>query len=350
MRRILCTGSLGFLGANLVRALLDNGDFVIGIDDLSGGDEANHPTGIVTRDYYKFYEIDLANYKATDEVFRSHKPEIVVHLAANARESASFFDPYKICRANSLISSVVLELGVKYGMKKFVFTSSMSVFGKQRTPFAEEMRPRPVDPYGAQKAATEEMIAMVAGAHESFQYTILRPHNLFGPYQSMRDPFRNAIAIFANKIMRGEPINIYGKDHKRAFSFIGDALPAFVKATELDVANEQIINLGGTKEITILEAANEVVANFPEYPKPEIRGLPPRYGEVETAFATFDKSQKLLGFTETHGWKEGIRISCDWFRKKGPQEWMKDTLAIPTERIPLSWREHMDAVTRGRYD
>lgn len=338
MRRIFISGIAGFIGSHLAEAFIKRGDIVIGVDDLSGGDIRNLPTHLSqSRDLLRFFHEDLGNYPAIAEIFQAHRPEVVYHCAANAREGASFYDPYKITRANALISSVVFELAVKYRASKMVFLSSMSTYGKGKVPCPETARRQPVDIYGAMKTASEEMLEMLAGAH-GFPYTIIRPHNCVGQRQSMTDKFRNVAAIFMNSIMREEPLYIYGQGHIRAFSYIEDSLPAFVRAADIGVADGEIVNVGGKDPITITTLAQEIIANFPKYPTPEIIYLPPRHGEVEIAYVTWEKSEKLLGYEEKVGWQEGIKRMAVWAQEHGPQEWKPDRLAIPTEGMPLPWK------------
>ena len=122
MSRILCTGAAGFIGSHLVEGLLAQGHQVIGVDDLSGGFLENLPKWNDKHSHaFSFFKQDLFDYKATEEIFMGNRPEIIVHAAASAREGASFYSPYNICRTNMLISSVVLELGIKYHMRKFIF-------------------------------------------------------------------------------------------------------------------------------------------------------------------------------------------------------------------------------------
>lgn len=338
--RILVTGVAGHIGSHLARAFLSQEHTVIGIDDLSGGELANVPFDhIRSRERLKFFQTDLANYPATEEIFQQSRPHIVYHCAANAREAASYFDPYRIVRQNGYISSIVFELAIKHGTEKIVYCSSMATFGDlKRLPFQENARRVPVDVYGEMKIATEHMLEMLSAAH-GMKYTILLPHNVFGPTQSLRDPFRNLVTIQCNRIMRGEPLYLYGGGKSiRSFSYIEDCLPALVKAAQLDTANGERINIGGKMPIPVKHMTEKIVSCFPEYKVPEMVELPPRYGEVLEAYSSYEKSEQLLGYKELIGWEKGVEITAEWAKKKGPQEWREDKLAIPNESIPLPWK------------
>ncbi len=341
VKRILCSGAGGFICSHIVGALLKQGHFVVGVDDLSGGFYEN--VAPFLRDYptqFRFYQTDVGDRKAMTEIFLSHRPETVVHCASNARESASFFSPCDITYRNAMIGATLLELGILHKMQRFVFTSSMSAYGEGRVPFDEKAKRAPVDPYGVNKLAVEMMIEQLAKVH-GFSYVILRPHNQFGEGQSLVDPFRNFVAIAMQHIMRKESIYIYGDGtHTRSFSYIQDSLPCFIRAILNDSIDGEIINLGGKKEITINEMAraviDEMVGPGAEYP---IIHTEPRHGEVPHAFSTWAKSVDLLGYEENIGWRSGVARMATWAKLQGPKPWRFLPLAIPTEKMPLPWRE-----------
>lgn len=334
MSRVCVTGVAGLIGSWIAKGLIDAGHNVIGIDNLSGGSSLNLPRMPDQR--FRFFLADLTKYSEIEELFCSQRPEIIFHLASCAREGASEFQPYKITSTNILASIVVLELGIKYGMRRIIFTSSMSVYGKQDPPFSEKMPRMPVDPYGINKAATEQIIEEMAETH-GFEYVILRPHNVFGSGISLSDPYRGVVGIFMNLIMRREPIYIYGENHIRAFSYIEDCLPAMLRTVDLKKATGEIINIGGIEPISVMDMAETIISCFPEYPRPEIIQLPPRPHEVPRAWCTTDKSIKLLNYKEGVGWKEGISRMAVWAKEMGPQSWVVDNLPLLSEKAPKPW-------------
>lgn len=338
MTRILVTGCCGFIGSHIMHQLLHGDHLVIGIDDMSGGDIRNLPQGTLTT-RMQFHEHDMGDYRYMKEIFMATKPEIIYHCASCAREGASVYSPRHITYTNVMISSLLLELAIQYGIKRIVHFSSMSVYGEQRIPFDETMKRKPVDWYGVNKAAIESMLEMLAEVHR-FEYVILRAHNVFGENQNLIDPYRNVVGIFCNRIMREEPLYLYGEGHRRAFSYIGDSLPAFIEAgfAPADKVNKQIINVGGIHDTTIREMAEEVMKYFPNYPTPEIIVLPSRHAEVKAAFSTWEKSQKLLGYKEQYGWKEGIKRMAEWAKQRGPEPWKEDILPLLNDTAPETWR------------
>jgi len=331
--RVLVTGAAGFMGSHVAEGLLAAGHDVVGVDDLSGGFRRNLLPEV------EFYEVDLRDAEGAARVVRENPPEVLCHLAANAREGASQFQPRDVCGRNLMAYVNVLVPAVKHEVKKVVLYSSMAAYGDQKAPFDESMPRRPVDVYGVNKGAMEEITEILAEVHE-FSYTVIRPHNVFGERQSLRDQFRNVVGIFMNRIMRGEPLYIYGDgEQKRAFSYIGDSLPAFLRAAELrpEVDGEHI-NVGGKKPITVNEMAKLVAAEFGA--EPEVVYLPDRPREVKDAYCTHAKSERLLGYEEQFGLEEGLRRMAEWARTLGPQPWSEDRLELPSSKAPRIWMEN----------
>jgi len=330
--RVLVTGAAGFIGSHVTEGLLELGHEVVATDDLSGGFKRNVPAGA------RFEQGDLRDPEAAEGVVADSAPDLLCHLAANAREGASQFQPRDVCARNLMAYVNVLVPAVRRGLKKVVLYSSMAVYGEQTPPFSEEMPRQPVDVYGINKASMEGITEVLAEVHE-FEYTILRPHNVFGERQSLRDSYRNVVAIFMNRIMQGEPLYIYGDgEQRRAFSYIGDSLPALLRACELGARlNGQIVNVGGKEDISVNELAGLVAAEFEVEPK--LTYLPDRPREVKRAYSTWQKSEALLGYEEPYGLREGVRRMAQWARELGPQPWSEDTLELPSKKAPVIWQQ-----------
>lgn len=348
MAVILVSGASGFLGSWVCRELSKEKDLnghslhtVVGVDDLSGS-TLDNISDLSERPNFHFIKGDCGDYSAMEEVFATYSPQIFFHVASCAREGASAFSPRHIAYTNFMISAVMFELAIKYKITKIIFTSSMAVMGAGRVPFMEDDPKSPVDVYGTAKAAVEDMLIELANVHE-FAWTIIRPHNIVGVGQSLCDPFRNVAGIFANRIMRGEPIFIFGKDHIRAFSPVEDSIGPLIKCADIQTANQRVIFLGGSQEITIDELADEIISHFPEYKKPERIYLPPRPLEVPHAWCNTRLSEEILGYDEKTGWKQSIANFCAWAKKKGPVAWRVDDLPLRNEKTPLPWKQVLDA-------
>ncbi len=314
----------------MAEGLVAAGQEVVGADDLSGGFRRNLLPEVA------FHQLDLRDAEETARIVKDNPPEVLCHLAANAREGASQFQPRDVCGRNFMAYINVLVPAIQCNVKKVVLYSSMAVYGDQKAPFEETMPRRPVDVYGVNKTAMEETTEILADVH-GFSYTIIRPHNVFGERQSLQDKFRNVVGIFMNRIMRREPLYIYGDgEQRRAFSYIGDSLPALLRAAELrPELDRQHINVGGKSPITVNELAKMVGAEFAV--EPEVVHLPDRPREVKDAYCTWQKSEKLLGYEEQFGVKEGVRRMAEWARRLGPQRWTEEALELPSEKAPTIW-------------
>jgi len=325
--RILVTGSAGFVGSWIAQALIENGHKVLGIDDFSGGE--NSACDQLT--------LDLRNRRDLDIPIQFFKPEVLVHLAANAREGASQFQPWEVVSRNVSAYASVLEASLQAGVSRVVLFSSMAVYGDQTPPFDETLPLKPVDVYGTCKASMERMTEILSLVH-GFQWVVLRPHNVFGERQSMTDRYRNVVAIFMNRILRGEPIYIYGDgSQERAFSYIKNSLPCYVRAIEDTGVNKEAINIGGRVPITVKKLAELVMEQMGIEAK--IIYLPDRPLEVKYAYATTEKSERLLNYVEQYSLESGIASMASWAKKAGLREWKSEPLALVNELTPKTWVE-----------
>jgi UDP-glucose 4-epimerase len=292
--KIFVTGCAGLLGANYTRHLLANGHEVIGIDDLSGGYKAFLPKG----EKFTFAKFDLERRKKVVELFEEHKPDVLYHFAAYAAEGLSPFIRNFNYRNNLICSANLINECVKHGTK-FIFTSSMAVYGEQEPPFTEDKRPQPIDPYGIAKYAVECDLKL---AHEQFglRYNIVRPHNVLGIYQNIWDKYRNVIGIFIRKTLNGQPILVYGDgEQTRAFSDIKYYMEPFDKLlTDFD---GEIFNIGADKHFTLNSVAETVQSIGKKYGyEVPIEHGEPRH-EVKHAYCDHTKAKTMLNFQdETH--------------------------------------------------
>ncbi len=331
--RILVTGCCGFIGSHIFKALINSGHQVMGIDDLSGGYLEN------IKGYEEnFTAMDL-NSEFVDGLVRHFVPEVCFHTAASAREIGSLFEPLKSTRTNYLAYMNLITVLIKAKFKRMVLFSSMAVYGTGEPPFKESDPLHPEDVYGANKAAMEISTEALADIHD-FEYVILRPHNVFGEYQSLRDRFRNFIAIFMNRIMREEDLTIFGNGMQvRAPSYIRFSLPCYLNCLA-NCPSAEIINIGGIENYTVLDVAEIVIDQMLKYgwKKPNIVHAPDRPREVPVAYSTYKKSQDLLGYNETLAMKYCIKIMAGWTSVRGPQEWSEDTLELINDKAPEEWR------------
>lgn len=327
-KTVLITGVAGMMGGRLADWILENHPEVkvIGIDDLSGGFSENIDSRVI------FYYVDLVDAKKVDKIFAQHRPDVVFHFAAYAAECLSPFIRRFNYRNNLEATATIVNNCINFNVKRLVFTSSMAVYGHGSVPFREDDPPAPVDPYGVAKAAAERDI-QIAGNQHGLSYCILRPHNVYGVKQNIWDPYRNVLGIFMYKVLAGDPITIFGDGlQQRAFSYIDDTLEPMWKAGTDPRADKHIINLGGTEEYTILEAAEAVInaaidlkhdGIWQETHKwigePELVFLPQRH-EVRMAYSTYQKSVDLLDFEHKTHLMDGVTAMWKWALKQPKRE------------------------------
>lgn len=338
--KILITGSAGFMGSHLYDALFAQNYEVYGVDDLSGGYTRN-----ISQKKY-FTKLDLRDRKKTALYIEKLKPEIIFHLAADATEGRSQFTPFSAVDRNLVAYMNLLVPAIKHGLKKMILTSSMSVYGKQQVPFNEKMIPMPEDIYGISKAAMEKQTQVLSTVY-GFKYVIIRPHNVYGPKQNLSDPYRNVVGIFINRLMHGKNFYVYGNgEQKRAFSYIGDVVPAMVKAAFTPKCEGKIINVGSDTPVTLKELANIVLEEFFGSPKIPLKfkptNLPDRPQEVKYAYCSHEEAKKLLNFQPRTDLKTGLREMIIWAKELGPQPFTYlSQLDLDNKLMPKTWKNRL---------
>lgn len=303
MKSVLITGVAGLIGSRLAEWIIQHHPeySVIGIDNLSGGYREFIPENVI------FYEKDLASGDL-DSIFTENNIEIVYHLAAYAAEGLSPFIR-KFNYTNNLVATAnIINACIKHAVNRLVFTSSMAVYGNGNPPFDEKDLPSPVDPYGIAKYACE-MDIRVAGEQHGLDWCIIRPHNVYGRNQNIWDKYRNVLGIWMYQQLNGEPLSVFGKgEQKRAFSYVDDCLAPLWQAGNNQLASKQIINLGSSKEISILEAVTLLTKIMGAG---NILFLEQRH-EVKNAFSTHTLSENLLSYSDITPLESGLQQMWEW--------------------------------------
>lgn len=331
MSKILVTGSAGFLGSHLVDRLIAEGHTVFGIDDMSGGVSENiNPHCIHTR-------IDLRKTADAKRVITRIAPEIVFHCAANAAENKAQFSPIDITERNVNVFLNTLVPAINGGsLKRFIFTSSIAVYGALQTPFKETDKPEPEDIYGISKLACEHTLKVLATVHK-FEYVIVRPHNVYGPRQNMRDPYRNVVAIFLNKILKNKPYYIYGDGkQKRCFTYISDVIDAMMQILRRNVSG-MTFNLGADAPYTVNALSGAIQELTGGSVKPIHVAARPQ--EVREAIADHTLAKERIFYTDTVDLRQGIQKTWEWVKAQGPQEPVYTPIEIDSPLLPETWRD-----------
>lgn len=321
--KILVTGGAGFIGSHLVDKLLANGHEVAVVDDQSGG----------TMKWYdweaQYYCVDCRDVEQIDRVIELFKPEVIYHLAANAAENKAQFSPIDVTSRNWNAFINVLTSFIKHGGKRFIFTSSIAVYGALQTPFKESDIPQPEDLYGITKLAAEQALKVLSQVH-GFEYVILRPHNVYGERQNMRDPYRNVMTIWMNNILQGKPIYIYGDgNNKRCFTYVSDVVHALYNALKFPVSGKTF-NVGSDISFTLNDLARLLEA-------PDIRHLPDRPQEVKEAISDHTLAHKYLNLQPSTPLEVGVAKTWQWVQQQGYQEPQYTQLELVNEKVPRNW-------------
>ena len=325
----LVTGGAGFIGSHVAAECIRLGHHAVVLDDLSGGFRDQSPEGAV------FVEGSVTDPAVVGALFTRYRFDYVYHLAAYAAEGLSHF----IRRHNyltNLIGTVnLINEAIKAGTERFVFTSSIAVYGENQLPMTEDLVPRPEDPYGISKYAAE--LDLAAG-HQFFglNYTVFRPHNVYGEHQNLGDPYRNVLGIFMNQILKGLPMTVYGDgEQSRAFSYIEDVAVHIARCVHNPAASNEVINIGADEAYTVNQLADVVAAAFGV--APQIRRLPARK-EVIHAYASHEKAVRLLGAGSTIGLEQGVQRMARWARTVGSRTGKPFQNIEIHSKLPPSWQ------------
>lgn len=283
--KILITGN-GLVAKNLSQRLIQNNTVLVVSKSLG---------------------LDLRNKEATKEAVEDFKPDVVYHTAANAAESRGEKSPIDMTENNTSIFLNVLVPSINSKVKRFIYTSSVAVYGEADVPYSEDDICKPKDIYGVNKLACEQMLKILAKVH-GFDYTIYRPHNIYGPHQDMSNPYKNVVALFMRSILEDSEVTIYGGGRmKRAFSYVDDVVDVFCDLT--DTFKNQTINVGSSIDYGIADLLHKIERIAGK--KAKINNLPARQQEIYLFLCNHKKLNSLYQYKETP-LDEGLKKTWDF--------------------------------------
>lgn len=311
MKRALVTGGAGFIGSNLVDNLITSYDVHI-IDNLATGEKKFvHPNTA-------FYKEDVRNKDHIDTLIQKIKPDVVFHIAGQASNINSFSDPHFDIDVNFKGTVNVVLAALKSGTTRFLYASSMTAYGPQDSLPVTETNPcKPVSYYGISKYAAERFVHATGLRNDlahDFSVTSFRMFNVYGPRQSLTNPYQGALAIFIGNALRDEPVTIFGDGKQtRDFIYIDDVVTAWTRAVDETKTYGHVYNLGFGKQIsvndmvrTVITAAGKNPASYPIHYKNE------RPGEQRFMEADMRSIAKDLGFKPITSFSEGLEHTLQW--------------------------------------
>lgn len=304
--KIMVTGGAGFIGSNTVDALINRGDEVVVIDNLSTGFEKN------INSKAKFYNIDIRNKKIED-IFKEEKPEIVMHLAAQMDVRISIKRPIFDSEINIGGTINLLENCIKYNVKKIIYSNTGgALYGdvdEKQIPIDENYPINPMSQYGISKHTVEHYLYLY-NKNYGLDYTSLRYANIYGDRQ---DPKGEAgvVAIFTEKMMKNENPIIFGDgEQTRDYIYVKDVVNANLLA--LKTGNNKSFNIGSGIQTSVLDIFS-ILKNELKFNGDPIFELE-RPGEVKYIALNSDKALKEMGWKIENNFEEGIKKTVNYYK------------------------------------
>jgi UDP-glucose 4-epimerase len=301
----LVTGGAGFIGSNLVDSLLERGDTVTVIDNLSTGKRENL-AGALDRGA-RLEEVDVRDGAAVRDVFERARPELVFHLAAQIDVRVSVDDPATDAQANVVGTIQVLEAARRTGARRVMNSSSGgALYGEAEVlPTAEDQPIHPLSPYGQGKLAAEGYCELY-GRLYGLSTVSLRYGNVYGPRQDVHGE-AGVVAIFCGRLIDGRQPTVYGDgEQTRDWVDVADVVEANLRAAESDLTGP--VNIGHGQETSVLQlinALNDVGYQGRTLSEPEF--APERLGEVRRSCIDISRARRELGWEPTVTLRDGLR-------------------------------------------
>lgn len=317
---ILVTGGAGYIGSHTCVALLEAGYRAIVADNLCNSTaETIEKVQQITGKKIAFHEIDVTDQNSVDQIFSDDTIDGVIHFAGLKAVGESSKKPLAYYYNNIVSTMVLIGACQKYGVKKFVFSSSATVYGENRVPFVETMKLLPTtNPYGETKAISERILTDITKADNGFSVSLLRYFNPIGAHESgligeAPSGIPNNLMPYITQVAKGklEKLNIFGNDYPttdgtgvRDYIHVMDLAEGHVAAYKQLQKGVSIYNLGtgqGTSVLQLVKAfeeANDIMMPY------EV--LERRPGDIATCYADASKAKRELGWTA----KRSIREMC----------------------------------------
>jgi UDP-glucose 4-epimerase len=302
--KALVTGGAGFIGSNLVHALVERGDDVRVLDNFSTGNRRNLEGLDVD-----VVEGELRSYERVHAATRG--VEVVYHLGALGSVPRSVQDPLTSNAVNVEGTLNVLLAARDEGVRRVVFSSSTSVYGTSpQLPTSESTPTDPISPYGVTKLAAERYCTSFSRVYHPFEAVVLRYFNVFGPRQSPDSQYAAAVPLFIAAIDTGAPITIYGDgEQSRDFTYVANVVDATLRAAAAPGANGRAFNIAAGAPASVNHVADTIGAILG---KPvEKRFEPPRAGDIRDSWADIGAAREVLGYEPHVDLAAGLELTAE---------------------------------------
>ena len=310
--KCIVTGGAGFIGRWLVKKLLDRGDDIYIMDDLSNGQEANIAEFSGHTGLKDMVVADIRNEAAVNALF-AVKPDACYHLAARINVQDSIDDPRDTFESDVIGTFNVLQ-AAREAQSRLLFMSTCMVYDRctDEGGITEKHPVKPASPYAAAKLAGEHMVISYYHAY-GMPTCVVRPFNTYGPFQKSTGE-GGVIAIFIKRDLAGEDLNIYGEGTQtRDFLYVEDCADFLLAAMDSDAALGATVNAGLGYDIAVNDLAR-LLCNDPE----RIRHVPHIHpqAEIQKLLCNATLAQELLGWTPRHSLEEGLAKTREWIAQE----------------------------------
>jgi UDP-glucose 4-epimerase len=310
--KVLVTGGGGFIGSNLVRALLERGDDVRVLDNFSTGNRSNlaELAGEV-----EIVEGELRSYERVHAATRG--VEVVFHQGALPSVPRSVQDPLTTSAVNVEGTLNVLLAARDEGIRRVVFASSSSVYGNSaELPRVESANPNPISPYGVSKLAAERYCVSFSRVYP-LETVALRYFNVFGPNQDPGSQYAAVVPRFVTAVAEGRPLEVYGDgEQRRDFTYVENVVAANLLAAEAGGISGAVMNVATGRSTTVNELAEAVGSLLGRSVERELR--PERAGDIKDSWADVTRARELLGWEPNVDLEQGLRLAAEAFLDRAP--------------------------------
>lgn len=306
---IVVTGGAGFIGSNLVRFLVGQGDTVVTFDKLTYAGNLKNLDGL-DESLHTFVRGDIAEPKDVRALFETHQPDVVMHLAAESHVDRSIDAPGEFIRTNVQGTQVLLDTAKHFGVRKFIHVSTDEVYGEldETGLFTEETPLAPNSPYSASKAASDLLVRAYVKTF-GFPACITRCSNNYGPYQFPE----KLIPLFSTNAMEDKPLPLYGKgSNVRDWIHVEDHCRALRVVMEMGVPGE-VFNIGGNCEKTNLEITRAILKILGK-PEDLIQYVTDRPGHDFRYAIDSSKIRKALSWEPEIPFEKGLASTIAWYQ------------------------------------